>query len=467
MTEDDGKTEKKYYQEPMFLIVSVIALVLALTTVYFATDSGPGGEGPTGLVTAGNTSLIPPVAPEPTGDKLQIRVFSEFLCPYCGAAAGKNDALISQFKAQLPSWEAPVPGILENYADKVDLQFKHFIIHGEKAQKAAEASECARDQGKFWEYHDVLFANQDNLDIDDLKQYAADLGLDTAKFNACLDNGDKADVVQADVDEGSALGISGTPTFVIGDIVVVGARPFSDLQAVIEIELDPEKKAAEEARIAAEEAARLAALETTLGVEKGDNKPQIDFFVMSYCPYGNVAEEAIEPAYQNLKDKAIFNPRYVVYANYGGGGSDYCIEDGKYCSMHGVQELNQDIRELCVDKYMGIDNYFKFVLEMNDKCTSKNADTCWVQVAKDLGLDTEKISTCESDEGVELAKENYDACQALGVSGSPTVFIEGEKYSGQRTPQAFQAALCNAFEDAPEECGTALSAEQQGAQGSC
>ncbi|MBU1975201.1 MAG: GILT family protein, partial [Nanoarchaeota archaeon] len=92
----------------------------------------------------------------------------------------------------------------------------------------------------------------------------------------------------------------------------------------------------------------------TLGIEVGDNKPQIDFYVMSYCPYGNQAEEAIEPVYQALKDNAIFNPRYVWYSNYQGGGPNYCLDaESKYCSMHGIQEANQNIRELCVNHQYG------------------------------------------------------------------------------------------------------------------
>lgn len=202
------------------------------------------------------------------------------------------------------------------------------------------------------------------------------------------------------------------------------------------------------------DAAKRAELEKLVGVTKGDNKPQIDFYVMSYCPYGNMAEEGIEPVYQLLKDKAEFNPHYVIYSNYQGGGKQYCLDDESiYCSMHGIQELNQDIRELCVDKYMGIDKYFKFVLEMNKKCTASNADTCWEAVAKSLGLDTAKIKACEKDEGEALAANELKLNKALGVSGSPMVFIEGEAYNGGRAPADYAAALCSGFDTEPKECG--------------
>ena len=194
-------------------------------------------------------------------------------------------------------------------------------------------------------------------------------------------------------------------------------------------------------------------LNKKVGVVKGDNKPQIDFYVMSYCPYGNLAEEAIEPVYQLLKGKADFNPHYVIYSNYQGGGPKYCLDkDSKYCSMHGIQELNQNIREQCVDKYMGIDSYFKFVLEMNKKCNYQNADTCWTAVAKGLSLDTTKISKCEKEEGLTFVKNDLELNTLLGVRGSPTVFVDGQQFSGERNPAGYGKALCAAFDTKPTEC---------------
>jgi hypothetical protein len=229
----------------------------------------------------------------------------------------------------------------------------------------------------------------------------------------------------------------------------VGAVSFSKLQEAIDLELDPAKKAAEAARKAEEARTAQQRANTALGVDTTDNKPHIDFFVMSYCPYGNQAEEAIEPVYQNLKDKAIFNPRYIVSKK----------SEGVYSSMHGDQEFNQDIREICVNKYMGIDAYFKFVLAMNKDCTSKNADSCWENVAKSLSLDTAKIKTCQQNEASALADAEIALTSALSVSGSPTVFVEGKKYSGSRTAQGFQQALCQGFTTAPSECSTVLSGQ--------
>ena len=194
-----------------------------------------------------------------------------------------------------------------------------------------------------------------------------------------------------------------------------------------------------------------------IGVVLGDNKPQIDFFVMSYCPYGNQAEEGVEPVYQLLKDKALFKPHYVIYENYGGGGPNYCIDNNKLCSMHGIQELNQDARELCVNKYTGIGKWFEFVLAMNKACSAANADTCWEAVAKSLSLDVDKIKTCQEKEAVALLTAEKTLGDTLKVSGSPTIFVDGDSYNGGRTPQAYKTALCAKFTTPPTECSTTLA----------
>ena len=98
------------------------------------------------------------------------------------------------------------------------------------AQKAAEASECADDQGKFWEYHDLLFANQSALDVASLKSYAAQLSLDTATFDQCLDGGEKTAEWEKDEQDGTSYGVQGTPNFFINGRLVTGAIPFADYQ---------------------------------------------------------------------------------------------------------------------------------------------------------------------------------------------------------------------------------------------
>lgn len=157
------------------------------------------------------------VEKEYDGEKLVIVEYSDYQCPFCQRA--EDDA---------------VAKIKENFGDAVEFEYKHFpLSFHPNAQKAAEASECARDQNKFWEYHAILFKNQQSLGVDNLKKYAKDLGLDADTFNACLDNNEKATLVQAQMAEGQSKGVSGTPAFFIGESMISGAQPYENFLPVI------------------------------------------------------------------------------------------------------------------------------------------------------------------------------------------------------------------------------------------
>jgi len=121
----------------------------------------------------------------------------------------------------------------------VKLVWKDFpltSIHPQ-ALKASEAAHCAGDQGRYWEYHDVLFANQRALQVDQLKQHAANLKLNTATFDQCLDSGKYTSKVQAGLQEATKLGLSSTPSVFINGRLVMGAQPFEAFQAIIDDEL--------------------------------------------------------------------------------------------------------------------------------------------------------------------------------------------------------------------------------------
>jgi protein-disulfide isomerase len=147
--------------------------------------------------------------------------FSDFQCPFCRNAS------------------ATVRQIAAKYGNDVRLAFRDLPLRQlhPNAQRAAEASRCAADQGKFWEYHDVLFANQDKLDRDGLLLHARTMGLDMHAFSACLDQGKYTDAVEKDVQEAQAAGVSGTPAFFINGVLLKGDVPASAFQKVIEEEL--------------------------------------------------------------------------------------------------------------------------------------------------------------------------------------------------------------------------------------
>jgi protein-disulfide isomerase len=127
---------------------------------------------------------------------------------------------------------------MEKYGDKVRLVFRQYPLGFHPfAQKAAEASLCAHEQGKFWQLHDAMFANQQGLAVDSLKAKAAELGMSAAAFNACLDGGQYADEVQGDMAAGTAAGVSGTPAMFVNGRFISGAVPLEEITKVIDDEL--------------------------------------------------------------------------------------------------------------------------------------------------------------------------------------------------------------------------------------
>lgn len=172
-------------------------------------------------------AAAPAAMPVPLGDSpergpsdawVTIVEFSDFQCPACGAAAPTIVQLLSRYPADLR------------------LVYKHFpltMIHP-NARPAAIAAECAREQGRFWEMHDRLFANQRALTSDDLKAYASAIGLDIAKWESCLSNPGPAARVDADEALGEKLGVRATPTFVINGKPLEGAAPLATFEQRVE-----------------------------------------------------------------------------------------------------------------------------------------------------------------------------------------------------------------------------------------
>lgn len=147
--------------------------------------------------------------------------FSDFQCPFCSR-------VVDTLKE-----------VVRLYPKQIRLAYRDFPIADlhPKAQKAAEAARCAGEQGKFWEYHDRLFESQAQATVEDFKRFAEQLKLDGKNFAACLDSGKHAATVQADVEEGIHLGITGTPTFFINGRLLVGAQPLEAFQRIIDREL--------------------------------------------------------------------------------------------------------------------------------------------------------------------------------------------------------------------------------------
>jgi protein-disulfide isomerase len=160
------------------------------------------------------------------GDKnapVTIVEWSDFECPFC--TRFYNDAYKQIDKEYIQT-------------GKVKLVYRDFPLgFHQNAQKAAEAAECAGEQGKFWEMHDKLFEEGVSGGVNSFKQFAKSIGLSESKFDKCLDSGEMASEVSKDMQDGQAAGIRGTPGFIINGQLVSGAQPFENFKKVIEAEL--------------------------------------------------------------------------------------------------------------------------------------------------------------------------------------------------------------------------------------
>ena len=151
---------------------------------------------------------------------IMIVEFSDYQCPYCHQA------------------ESTVKEVLAKYGDKVSLSYRDFPLTSIHPQAliAAEASRCALEQGKFWEYHDQLFAAS-TLEKDALVEYARNLKLDEKQFDSCLKGEKYKADIEKDADEGRKAGVNGTPGFFINGVSISGAKPKEEFTKVIDDEL--------------------------------------------------------------------------------------------------------------------------------------------------------------------------------------------------------------------------------------
>lgn len=156
----------------------------------------------------------------PADAKVTIIEFSDFQCPFCGRV------------------EPTIKEIRERYPDDVRIVYRHFpLSFHNRALAAAEAAACADKQGKFWEYHNLLFANNKALEDADLERYAEEIGLESDAFKACVSERETQQMVEVDINDGRTAGVSGTPAFFINGVMLGGARPIEDFVKLIDKEL--------------------------------------------------------------------------------------------------------------------------------------------------------------------------------------------------------------------------------------
>ena len=207
-------TEAAYRMLRSWTVRLTLTLAAGLTFAGAAT-AGQQAAGPQTFASEPERTLGSPDAP------VTMVEFSDFQCSFC-----------RKF------WAETLPRLKETYikTGQVRFVYQHFALLGEHSVAAAKAVECAREQGKFWPYHDKLFDSQGGLAFTDakLRRYARDLGLDAGAFAPCLDSRKYQQKVEDETKLGFLLGARGTPTFFLNGRILAGAQPFEVFQTAIE-----------------------------------------------------------------------------------------------------------------------------------------------------------------------------------------------------------------------------------------
>lgn len=184
-------------------------------------------------------------------------------------------------------------------------------------------------------------------------------------------------------------------------------------------------------------------------IPKSD-RPKVDLWVFSYCPFGTQAEKGLIPAYNLLKNKADINIKFIG-------------------AMHGEYEKTESLRQLCVQKLYGQDKFMDYILKFNlnssiGSCSSNTACSKPIadSIMKSLGIDTSKIDSCMASDGLALYAAQEEEAASLGIQGSPTLVINDVESSAMatqpgRSPASVLFAICATFNNAPSECSQNLS----------
>jgi protein-disulfide isomerase len=366
--------------------------------------------------------------------KVTIVEFSDFQCPYCGRA------------------NASVDRVLKEYGKDVAVAFKNFpltSIHP-NAMPAAIAAVAAGEQGKFWQMHDKLFANQQALDRPSLEKYAQEIGLDLTRFKAALDASKGKDAIEADTKEGGTFGVRGTPSFFINGHLFRGAQPFESFKAVIDDEI---KKA--DAKIASgTPRAEVYAALTKDGLDKaaappapppsaargGEPQPGVAYrvdvgnapvkgpkdalvtivqFSDFQCPFCSRVEPTINQVMQEYKGKVRvawkdmplpFHPNAMPAAIAARAAG----EQGKFWEMHDKLFANQ--------QSLSREVYEKY--------------------AQELHLDMGRFkSALDASKGKDAIQADITQGNKFGANGTPAFFINGTNLSGAQPFDAFKARI--------------------------
>ncbi|WP_309889081.1 thioredoxin domain-containing protein [Archangium sp.] len=378
----------------------------------------------------------------PKDAKVTIVEWSDFECPFCSRVG----PTLKQIK--------------EAYPKDVRVVFRHqpLSFHA-NAKPAAEASMAAHEQGKFWEYHDKLFANQRALDRASLERYAEELKLDMGKFKAAMDSGKFRGKVEADAAAGASVGANGTPTFFVNGREFVGAQPFESFKRVID-----------------EEMARADKL-LAAGTKRDGLYAKLIEEGLKTAPQAAQGQAQAEPAVQNIEvgnapSRGPKNAPVTIVA-YSDFECPFCsrvvptlkqLEEeykGKIRVAFKHQPLNfhQNAKPAAMAS-MAAHEQGKF-WEYHDKLFANQRALDRVSLeryAEELKLDMGKFKAA-MDSNKYDAQISADMAEAtrVGVNGTPSFFINGRSLVGAQPVDAFKRVI----DEELKKKGGAVAADQK------
>jgi protein-disulfide isomerase len=388
----------------------------------------------------------------PANAKVNIVTFSDFQCPFCSRV--------------VPT----LAQIEKEYGKQVRVFFRHNPLpFHQDAPLASEAAIAAEQQGKFWEMHDKLFANQQALKRPDLEKYAGEIGLDVGKFKAALDSGAGKARIQTDMALAKQVGANGTPNFYIDGRNLVGAQPFEEFKKVIDDEIaradkliakgtapgqvyaafmkgakaSPAAPAADKPQqpqkppSASTEVYKVA---LTDAPTKGAKQPKVTIIAFSefQCPFCSRVNPTLEQLVKDYGNDVAVSFRHNPLPFHNNAmiaamASEAAREQGKFWQMHDKLFANQQALDRPnLEKY-----------------------------AQEIGLDMGKFKAAlDKEKGKERIKRDMDDAAKFGARGTPNFFINGRNFRGAQPLEAFKGVVDEEIKKADAKLASGTSRAQ-------
>lgn len=401
------------------------------------------------IIAKGRESAPPPQAQQPPAPATRQKIELVDGTPAKGAKAPLVTIVEwSDFECPFCSRVTPtLKQIHDTYGDKVQVQFRHQPLpFHPRAMPAAKASFAAAKQGKFWEYHDKLFANQKALQDADLERYAQEIGLNLGKWKSDMASSEAETVVKKDSEDGTKYGARGTPSFFVNGVPVRGALPFDSFKGVIDKEVELAEKLLKEGikredlykTIMEREAGKAVAdaapprqapaapagpVDVKFGRAPVHGKTNAPIQLVVYsdfeCPFCSRVNPSIAEVKKVYGDKvAVAFKHYPLpfhpNAKPAAVASIAAHKQGKFWEFH--------------------DKAFQ-----NQKALTRDNFIAW---AKELGMDINKFQK-DLDDPANAAWVDEDMAEGskFGVNGTPATFVNGRLVSGAQPVEAFKAII--------------------------